>query len=149
MRAFKRWMRSQGIDHSDALRLIDHYHPAEQEEEEGISVIAVCDLHEGDVVATIPKASCLTIKTSGARPLIESTGLEGYLGLSVALMYEKSLGENSPWFGYLQLLPESEPIPLNWTLEEVESLLAGTELHKVDFALFYIENCCSYSLGTK
>ncbi|KAE9449750.1 hypothetical protein C3L33_18351, partial [Rhododendron williamsianum] len=134
LRAFKRWMRSQGIDHSDALCLIDH-HPTNQQQ--GISVMTVCVLHEGDLVATIPKASCLTIKTSRVRPVIESAGLEGYLGLSVALMYEKSLGQSSPWFGYLQLLPESEPIPLNWTLEEVDSLLSGTELHKVDFALLY------------
>ncbi|KAI8018109.1 N-lysine methyltransferase setd6 [Camellia lanceoleosa] len=133
LRAFKRWMRSQNIDCSDALNLIDHA-------KEGISVRTLCDLHEGDLVATIPKHSCLTIKTSGARNLIEAAGLEGYLGLSVALMYEKSLGHQSPWFGYLQLLPENECIPMLWSLEEVDSLLLGTELHKIvkeDKALIY------------
>ncbi|KAL7255439.1 hypothetical protein ACSBR1_009565 [Camellia fascicularis] len=133
LRAFKRWMRSQNIDCSDALNLIDHA-------KEGISVRTLCDLHEGDLVATIPKHSCLTIKTSGARNLIETAGLEGYLGLSVALMYEKSLGHQSPWFGYLQLLPENECIPMLWSLEEVDSLLLGTELHKIvkeDKALIY------------
>ncbi|GFY86416.1 SET domain-containing protein [Actinidia rufa] len=126
-------MRSQGVDYSDALDLIDR-------PEEGIYVRAMCDLHEGDLVATIPKHSCLTIKTSGARRLIEAAGLEGYLGLSVALMYEKSLGHESPWFGYLQVLPEREGIPLVWSLEEVDSLLPGTELHKIvkdDKALVY------------
>ncbi|THG22498.1 hypothetical protein TEA_027733 [Camellia sinensis var. sinensis] len=133
LRAFKRWMRSQSIDCSDALNLIDHA-------KEGISVRTLCDLHEGDLVATIPKHSCLTIKTSGARNLIETAGLEGYLGLSVALMYEKGLGHQSPWFGYLQLLPENECIPMLWSLEEVDSLLLGTELHKIvkeDKALIY------------
>ncbi|KAI8031062.1 Ribosomal lysine N-methyltransferase 3 [Camellia lanceoleosa] len=133
LRAFKRWMRSQNIDCSDALNLIDHA-------KEGISVRTLCDLHEGDLVATIPKHSCLTIKTSGARNLIETAGLEGYLGLSVALMYEKGLGHQSPWFGYLQLLPENECIPMLWSLEEVDSLLLGTELHKIvkeDKALVY------------
>ncbi|XP_028064917.1 fructose-bisphosphate aldolase-lysine N-methyltransferase, chloroplastic-like [Camellia sinensis] len=133
LRAFKRWMKSQNIDCSDALNLIDHA-------KEGISVRTLCDLHEGDLVATIPKHSCLTIKTSGARNLIETAGLEGYLGLSVALMYEKGLGHQSPWFGYLQLLPENECIPMLWSLEEVDSLLLGTELHKIvkeDKALIY------------
>ncbi|KAF5727624.1 hypothetical protein HS088_TW22G01320 [Tripterygium wilfordii] len=133
LRAFKRWMKSQGIDFSDALNFTD-------DPLQGIAVRAVCDLKEGDVVATIPKTSCLTIKTSGAHELIESAGLGGLLGLAVALMYEKSLGEKSPWAGYLQLLPERECMPLVWTLDEVDSLLGGTELHKIvkeDKALIY------------
>lgn len=124
MRAFKRWMKSQGIEYSDMLEFTDC-------PEQGISVRALCDLKEGDVVAKIPKAACLTMKTSEAREMIESAGLDGPLGLSVALMYEKSLGQDSPWAGYLQLLPRQECLPLVWTLGEVDSLLCGTELHKV------------------
>lgn len=71
------------------------------------------------------------MKTSGARHVIEDAGLDGYLGLSVALMYEKSLGPDSPWFGYLQLLPQFEPIPLLWSFDELDSFLKGTELHKI------------------
>ncbi|XVF58909.1 hypothetical protein PTKIN_Ptkin07bG0103800 [Pterospermum kingtungense] len=133
LRAFKRWMKSQGIECSDTLEFTDC-------PEQGISVRALCDLKEGDVVATIPKAACLTIKTSGARQIIESAGLDGALGLSLALMYEKSLGHDSPWAGYLQLLPPQECLPLVWTLEELDSLLCGTELHKTvkeDKALIY------------
>ncbi|KAF8411995.1 hypothetical protein HHK36_004554 [Tetracentron sinense] len=123
LRAFKRWMRSQGIECSDALQLTDGA-------DEGIAVKAVCNLMEGDLVATIPKRACLTIKTSAAREIIEAAGLEGYLGLSVALMYEKSLGEESLWAGYLQLLPERECLPFVWTLDQVDTLLSGTELQK-------------------
>ncbi|TYI86153.1 hypothetical protein E1A91_D04G046700v1 [Gossypium mustelinum] len=123
LRAFKRWMKSQGIQCSDTLDFIDC-------PQQGISVGALSDLHEGDVVAKIPKTACLTIKTSGAREMIESAGLDGHLGLSVALMYEKSLAQDSPWAGYLQLLPPQECLPLVWTLGEVDSLLSGTELHK-------------------
>ncbi|XWS29969.1 hypothetical protein CRYUN_Cryun24cG0076800 [Craigia yunnanensis] len=123
LRAFKRWMKSQGIECSDTLEFTDC-------PEQGISVRAFCDLKEGDVVAKIPKAACLTIKTSGAREMIESAGLDGPLGLSVALMYEKSLGQDSPWAGYFQLLPLQECLPLVWNLGEVDSLLCGTELHK-------------------
>ncbi|XP_019195227.1 PREDICTED: ribosomal lysine N-methyltransferase 3 isoform X2 [Ipomoea nil] len=123
MRAFKKWMNSKGIEWSDALELVATESP--------VFIRAVCDLHEGDVVAKIPKESCLTIKTCGARQMIEEAELDGYLGLAVALMYERSLGPVSPWFGYLQLLPHSEPIPLLWSLSEINSLLAGTELHKI------------------
>ncbi|KAJ6364885.1 hypothetical protein OIU76_029792 [Salix suchowensis] len=134
LRAFKRWMISQGIEWSnDTLQFIDT-------PEEGISVKALWDLKEGDLIAKIPKTACLTIKTSGAQDLIESTGLDGYLGLSVALMYEKSLGGDSPWAGYLQVLPDCECLPLVWSLDEVELLLRGTELHKIvkeDKALIY------------
>ncbi|TYH20303.1 hypothetical protein ES288_A05G420200v1 [Gossypium darwinii] len=125
LRAFKRWMKSQGIQCSDTLDFMDC-------PQQGISVRALSDLHEGDVVAKIPKTACLTIKTSGAREMIESAGLDGHLGLSVALMYEKSLAQDSPWAGYLQLLPPQECLPLVWTLGEVDSLLSGTELHKID-----------------
>lgn len=89
------------------------------------------DVKEGEVVATIPKAACLTIKTSGGRDFIQAARLDGCLGLAVALMYERSLGNNSPWAAYLQLLPDRECIPLVWTLDEVDHLLPGTELHRV------------------
>ncbi|XP_020575751.1 ribosomal lysine N-methyltransferase 3 isoform X2 [Phalaenopsis equestris] len=117
-------MKSHGIAYSDALEFVDSM-------DDGISVRALCDLKEGDLVASIPKISCLTIRTSGISSLLEECGLCGFLGLSIALMYEKSLGSASPWEGYLQLLPERECIPLVWSLEEVDKLLVGTELHKI------------------
>ncbi|XP_052196664.1 ribosomal lysine N-methyltransferase 3 isoform X2 [Diospyros lotus] len=135
LRAFKRWMRSQGIECSDTLGL-----RVEEVEGNGIRVIALSDLQEGDAVVRIPKKCCLTIKTSGARSLIESAGLDGTLGLCVALMFEKSLGHRSPWFPYLHLLPAAQSIPLLWTLDQLNSLLLGTELHKIvkeDKALIY------------
>ncbi|CAI9771333.1 unnamed protein product [Fraxinus pennsylvanica] len=127
MRGFKRWMKCQGIECSDALNLAI---AAESPQSISVSVEALCDLRVGDVVARIPKQSCLTVKTSGAHQLIEESQLGGYLGLSVAVMYEKSLGPQSPWFQYLQLMPPIEPIPLLWSFPEIDSLLSGTELHK-------------------
>lgn len=117
-------MKSKGFEFSDALEFVDS-------PEDGIAVRALGQLKEGDVVGRIPKDACLTMKTSGARQMIEDAGLDGYLGLAVALMYERSLGEESPWAGYLQLLPHQEELPLVWTLNEVNELLNGTELHKV------------------
>lgn len=83
-------------------------------------------------MARIPKESCLTIKTSRARHVIEAASLDGHLGLAVAVMYERSLGPLSNWFDYLELMPFSEPIPLLWSDHEIDSLLAGTELHVAD-----------------
>lgn len=135
MRAFKRWMKSQGIDCSDALELVltNHASSPSPSSPFSVSVTALCDLQEGDIVARIPKESCLTIKTSRARHVIEATGLDGFLGLAVAVMYERSLGPLSNWFDYLQLMPFSEPIPLLWSDHEIDSLLVGTELYKVNF----------------
>lgn len=124
-------MKSQGINCSDALEIT--YSP-----NQGFSVYAKCDLEEGDVVATIPKDSCLTVKTSGAKDIIEEYGFEGPLGLSFAVMYETSLGAASPWAPYLHLLPDSEPLPLVWSVDEVDSLLCGTELHKVRFVCLFM-----------
>ncbi|XP_020106210.1 N-lysine methyltransferase setd6 isoform X2 [Ananas comosus] len=124
LRSFKRWMRSHGIECSDALEL------AEEAPGRGVFVAALCGLKEGDLVATIPKSACLTTRTSGARPLIEGAALGGCLALAVALMYERSLGPGSPWYGYLRLLPDRECVPLVWSASEVEELLAGTELDK-------------------
>lgn len=117
-------MKSHGFEWNDALEFVDT-------PEEGISVRALCQLKEGDVVAKMPKEACLTKRTSGAHEIIEGAGLDGHLGLAVAIMYERSLGEESPWAGYLQLLPDQECLPLVWTLNEVDELLCGTELHQV------------------
>ncbi|KAK2456069.1 ribulose-1,5 bisphosphate carboxylase/oxygenase large subunit N-methyltransferase, chloroplastic [Trifolium repens] len=123
LRAFKRWMKSNGFEWSDALEFVDT-------PEEGLAVRALCQMNEGEVVAKMPKEACLTIKTSGACDIIENACLGGYLGLAVAIMYERSLGGDSPWAGYLQLLPQHECLPLVWTLDEVNQLLCGTELHQ-------------------
>lgn len=156
IRAFKRWMTCQGVDCSDALHLLlllplprtqqqqpkpkPKPKPKQQEEEEKeeemnyyVSVESLCDLKEGDLLATIPKHSCLTIRTTGcSRHIIQSPQITPLGLLSLAIMYEKSLGPLSPWYPYLQLLPQSgEPIPLLWTQHQIHSLLSGTELHKI------------------
>ncbi|XP_018490827.1 ribosomal lysine N-methyltransferase 3 [Raphanus sativus] len=123
LRAFKGWMKANGVDCSDALDLVE-------DQNDAVSVRASRDLKEGDVVANISKTACLTVKTSGAREMIESAELDGPLALSVAIMYERGLGEESPWAGYLQILPFQEDLPLVWPLDELDSLLSGTEIHK-------------------
>lgn len=136
-------MKSHGLDCSDALEIVDDGCVGR-----GISIRAVCDLKEGDLVATIPKSACLTIQTSGARDMIESAGLAGCFGLAVAVMYERSLGTASPWHGYLQLLPDRQCVPLVWSLQEVDAFLSGTELHKVKESLPRVDAICQIKLLT-
>ncbi|PAN27255.1 hypothetical protein PAHAL_5G069800 [Panicum hallii] len=124
LRAFKRWMRAHGVVCSDALRL-DATDPL------GVHVCAVAPLREGDLVATIPRGACLTPRTTGAAGAIEAAELGGCLALAVAVMYERARGAESPWDIYLQLLPDRESVPLVWSADEAERLLAGTELDKI------------------
>ncbi|PUZ53682.1 hypothetical protein GQ55_5G070400 [Panicum hallii var. hallii] len=124
LRAFKRWMRAHGVVCSDALRL-DATDPL------GVHVCAVAPLREGDLVATIPRGACLTPRTTGAAGAIEAAELGGCLALAVAVMYERARGAESPWDTYLQLLPARESVPLVWSADEAERLLAGTELDKI------------------
>jgi len=130
LRAFIRWMRENGIEYSDALA----FYEGDKTVAADIGVKALYDLKEGDLIATIPKEACLTVKTSQAAAIIDEAELGGDLGLAVAVMYERSKQQSSKWYGYLQLLPFRQSLPIVWSLIEIDSLLAGTELHKVCFA---------------
>ena len=44
------------------------------------------------------------------------------------MAHERSRGECSQWFGYLNTLPEHEPLPLLWPEAELKRLLVGTGL---------------------
>ncbi|KAJ4839490.1 hypothetical protein Tsubulata_030727 [Turnera subulata] len=133
LRAFKRWMKSSGIEwNTDALEFTIQEEEEGEEEEMNISVRATGDLKEGQVIGRIPKSACLTVNTSSASQLIQEAGLGGSLGLAVAIMYEKGLAHRSPWAPYLALLPDSNAaLPLLWSPPQIDRLLKGTELHKV------------------
>ncbi|XP_020146428.1 fructose-bisphosphate aldolase-lysine N-methyltransferase, chloroplastic isoform X1 [Aegilops tauschii subsp. strangulata] len=123
LRAFESWMRKHGVVCSDVLRL-------DASEAGGVNVRALAALREGDVVATIPRRACVTPRTSGAAAAIKDAQLGGTLALAVAVMYERAWGAESPWYDYLRLIPDCEPVLLVWSEDEVARLLAGTELDK-------------------
>lgn len=60
-------------------------------------VFAASAISEGDVLCTIPKGSILSIRTSAAVEMLMAEHLGGGLGLIVAVMYERALGEGSEW----------------------------------------------------
>jgi hypothetical protein len=58
---------------------------------------------------------------------LEENELGGVLGLAIAIMFESSLGEKSPWFNYLQSIPQFENVPCFWGDEDV-AFLANTDV---------------------
>ena len=85
-------------------------------------VLASENLRVGDVVAKIPKDAVLSVRTTAIADIIEEEELRGILGLGLAILYEKSLGDKSPWFEYLQCIPEYEQLPLFYDKNSLEYL---------------------------
>lgn len=97
----------------------------------GVGVFAREDIPEDNLLLAVPKPSILCPVNSGIANLLEDAQLDGMLGLTLAYMYERSLGKDSPWYEYLQTIEESGPdvavIPKFWDPKEQE-LLTGTEV---------------------
>lgn len=68
-------------------------------------------------------------QSSGISNLLEEADLDGMLALTLAYMYERSLGKNSPWFEFLETIDEvsEATIPRFWTIQEQEWLV-GSEV---------------------
>lgn len=80
------------------------------------------------LVVKIPKECILSIKTTGISNILDEANLEGGCPLALAVLYEISLKEQSPWYGYLQALPDQgEDLPIFWEEEEKE-MFNGTEM---------------------
>lgn len=58
---------------------------------------ATREIAEGERLCTIPKAACLSIRTTQLADVIEAEELGGGLGLVLAVLHEMSLGEESKW----------------------------------------------------
>ena len=51
--------------------------------------------------------------------------------LILTVMYERAMGQRSPWWPYFAMLPtESEPLPFLWKEEDVATWLEGTEVFR-------------------
>lgn len=94
---------------------------------DGMHVRAERDLHENDIVARIPKNAVLSTRNTAIADLLEELEIAGLLGLTLALMFEKAKGSESPWYEYIISLPKRVDIPLLWSAKEI-GWLAGTEL---------------------
>jgi hypothetical protein len=81
------------------------------------------------IICKIPKSACLSSKTTGIADLLESENLvtEG-LGLTIALLFEMSRGQESPWYEYVQVISQNvADLPIFWNDHDC-GFLHGTEM---------------------
>ncbi|CAE6436651.1 unnamed protein product [Rhizoctonia solani] len=106
----------------------------------GITVLASSNLVNSDLVASIPKSSILSRRTSQLLSDISDsvTNSDEVMELALVLAYELALGEQSAWVGYLQSLPrEQVPVAALWDANEDEDSqyawqwLQGTETARI------------------
>jgi SET domain-containing protein 6 len=89
------WLRGAGVSwDADAVAIVDN---AQGCSGPALGIRAARDVQEGQRLCTIPKAACLSTRTSSMADLIDAERLGGGLGLVVAVMHEMSLGEESKW----------------------------------------------------
>ncbi|WWC61066.1 uncharacterized protein I303_103644 [Kwoniella dejecticola CBS 10117] len=115
------WLDRQGIIRDAHLEI------AEMDDGQSWRLVTRRDMYLGELVCAIPKTSILSHRTSALRPLPSDnssgpSNLNGHtiLHLSLCLLHEFRLGEESPFYGYLQSLPrETIPLPVFWNVPEI------------------------------
>ena len=126
--AFRKWCVDRGFVLHDALELRDVTPPGSTRVSN--AAFASADVRVGDVLVEIPKAWCLTPRTSSVSLAIPEEELEDLdeAALILAVMYERAKGEASAWWPYFRRLPhEHEPIPLLWSEDDKKHLI-GTDV---------------------
>ncbi|KAI8923247.1 hypothetical protein BC831DRAFT_43031 [Entophlyctis helioformis] len=124
----ERWFKRNGIAY-DRERISIRTSPSGS-----YSVVALQDLPEdelGSVLCAIPKDAVLSVRNTGIADILEEAGITGLLGLSIAVMFERSKGAESPWADYLDSLPPHEDIPLFWTKAQLAELKGTSTSRRV------------------
>ncbi|KAJ2449868.1 hypothetical protein GGF42_004644 [Coemansia sp. RSA 2424] len=93
----------------------------------GFGVVSLRKLESEEPLVVIPKSAVISAATSALANIFIDASIGGNLALCIAVMYEKSLGVDSPWYGYLQSLPECADLPLLWDAQS-RSWLKGTDV---------------------
>ncbi|KAJ2067386.1 hypothetical protein GGI16_009660, partial [Coemansia sp. S142-1] len=93
----------------------------------GFGVVSLRKLESDEQLVVIPKSAVISAATSALANIFIDSDIGGNLALCITVMYEKSLGHESPWYGYLQSLPECADIPLLWDAQS-RSWLKGTDV---------------------
>mmetsp|Transcript_4377 Transcript_4377/g.15713 ORF Transcript_4377/g.15713 Transcript_4377/m.15713 type:complete len:657 (+) Transcript_4377:2513-4483(+) len=124
---------------------------------DGIGVFARKPLEAQQVIGRIPKSAVLSVRNghlSGVLlPLTQASASDGAQeehehsrdrdgnagprlrpdsALALTILFERALGRESEWCGYIAALTESEPVPLFWTDAEA-MFLQGTELDNAPY----------------
>lgn len=122
--AFNEWLSSQRIWFNHALLDLRRSSQGQDAASSPCSIYARKDVHEGDLLARIPKHATLSRHTSSCSALLERQKLGGGLALTVAVMCELLRGELSQWYGYLCTLPwqtGEQGVPALWVAQEEDN----------------------------
>ena len=127
--SFARWCSDRGVEIHPALEFRNVAPPGATHRHN--AVFAAAPVAPGDVLCRIPKSWCLTARTGSITSVLPSSVLADLdeAGLILAVMYERALGEGSPWAPYFACLPpDAEPLPYLWPNERAAEWLEGTEV---------------------
>jgi hypothetical protein len=91
------------------------------------------DIEENNLLLRVHKSMVLSAQTCTISNLLYEHGLSGMYGLVLAFIYEKELGELSPWYVYLNSINYKDNkdnliLPLCLLSEKDKSILKGTEI---------------------
>ncbi|KAF9124988.1 hypothetical protein BGW39_007754 [Mortierella sp. 14UC] len=120
--AFLAWAEENNIQwDKDAIEIREGKH--------GLGVYAKTNLDAGYEAIQVPKSIVLSVESTGIANLLEEEDIEGYVGLTLACMYEYSKGSESVWSAYLALLAQSRPQMPSDLSEDARELLKKSEVY--------------------
>ncbi|KAF9933911.1 hypothetical protein FBU30_004079 [Linnemannia zychae] len=120
--AFLAWSEENNISwDKDAIEI--------RESKFGLGVFAKRNLDAGYEAIQVPKSIVLSVESTGIANLLEEEDIEGYVGLTLACMYEYSKGLDSVWAPYLALLALSRPSMPYDLSDDARELLKKSEVY--------------------
>jgi hypothetical protein len=116
------WMVDNKIEFSSSLRV-------KESPLGGTGVYALRNIEPDSVLLRVPKEHVLSPVTCGIANLLEEHELDGMLGLTLAYMFERCQGVESPWYAFLQTIDrvEDATLPRFWSQDE-QKWLTGSEI---------------------
>ncbi|KAI1298294.1 hypothetical protein EDD11_006863 [Mortierella claussenii] len=120
--AFLKWAEDNAIYwDQDAIEIREGKH--------GLGVYAKKDLEAGYEAIQVPKSIVLSVESTGIANLLEDEDVEGYVGLTLAGMYEVSRGSESEWSPYLTLLNNRRPQMASDLSEDAREVMKKSEVY--------------------
>ncbi|KAF9898559.1 hypothetical protein BX616_003876 [Lobosporangium transversale] len=122
LNAFLAWAEENEIHWDrDAIEIREGKH--------GLGIYAKKDLQAGYEAIQVPKTIVLSVRSTGIANLLEEEDIEGYVGLTLACMYEHSKGKDSLWSVYLSLLDSRRPFIASDLSEDVREIMKKSEVY--------------------
>ncbi|KAF9024870.1 hypothetical protein CPC16_004376 [Podila verticillata] len=119
---FLAWAEENGIQwDKNAIEVREGKH--------GLGVYAKKNLEGGFEAIQVPKSIVLSAMSTGIANLLEEEKIEGYVSLTLAAMYEASLGAESVWSAYLTLLANRTPAMASDLSEDARELMKKCEAY--------------------